>query len=101
MQFKSIGLALVLLVAGTIAGAQTSTSTSDPMSALKNLSSDQQDSLLQSVLGKTDGTGRKVDPKLAEPDSQLKNSQLTDAQGKPIVRKTADGRILRIPDEDP
>jgi len=78
MQFKSIGLALVLLVTGMIAGAQTSTSTSDPIGALKNLSSDQQDSLLQSVLGKTDGTGRKVDPKLATPDSQLKNSQMTD-----------------------
>jgi protein involved in polysaccharide export with SLBB domain len=101
MQFKSIGLALVLLVTGTIAGAQTSTSSSDPMSALKNLSGDQQDSLLQSVLGKTDGTGRKVDPRLAEPDSQLKNSQMTDRQGKPFVRKTADGRILRIQDEDP
>ena len=101
MQFKSIGLALVLLVTGMIAGAQTSTSTSDPIGALKNLSSDQQDSLLQSVLGKTDGTGRKVDPKLATPDSQLKNSQMTDSQGKPIVRKTADGRILRIQDEDP
>lgn len=101
MQFKSIGLALVFLVTGTIAGAQTSTSSSDPIGALKNLSSDQQDSLLQSVLGKTDGTGRKVDPRLAEPDSELKNSQTTDRQGKPIVRKTADGRILRIQDEDP
>jgi polysaccharide export outer membrane protein len=93
MQFKSIGLALVLLVAGTIAGAQTSTSTSDPVSALKNLS--------ESVLGKTDGTGRKIDPKLATPDSELKNLQTLDRQGKPIVRKTADGRILRIQDEDP
>jgi polysaccharide biosynthesis/export protein len=100
MQFKSIGLTLALLVFGTISVAQTPTS--DPINALKSLSSDQQDSLLQSVLGKSDGTGKKTDPRLNTPDTmQQRNGQMTDLQGKTIVRKTADGRILRIPDEDP
>ena len=100
MQFKSIGLTLALLVFGTISVAQTPTS--DPINALKNLSSDQQDSLLQSVLGKSDGTGKKTDPRLNTPDTiQLKNGQTTDLQGKAILRKTADGRTLRMQDEDP
>jgi polysaccharide export outer membrane protein len=101
MQFKSIGLTLALLVFGAIAVAQTPNS-SDPINALKSLSSDQQDSLLQSVLGKSDGTGKKTDPRLNTPDTmQLKNGQLTDSQGKAVLRKTADGRTLRMQDEDP
>ena len=100
MQSKSLGLTLILLLFGTFAVAQSQTS--DPISALKNMSPDQQDSLLQSVLGKSDGTGTKKDPKLNTPDTmQMRNGQMTDMQGKSIVKKTADGRILRMPDEDP
>jgi len=101
MKFKS-RFALGLLLIGAFAVAQTPTPSSDQLNALKNnLSQDQQDSLLQSVLGKTDGTGKKTDPKLSTPDTVRSKTDQTDLSGKPILKKTGDGRILRIQDEDP
>ena len=78
MQFRSVGIALALSLIGVSAVAQSQTA--DPINALKSLSQDQQDSLLQSVLGKNDGTGRKTDPRLNTPDTiQSKNGQMFDA----------------------
>ena len=98
MQSKLKTLTVVSLLVGTFAVAQTPIT--DQINGLKNLSPDQQDSLLQNVLGKSDGTGKKTDPRLNNPDTiQSKTGQMTDLQGK--VKKTADGRTLRIQDEDP
>jgi protein involved in polysaccharide export with SLBB domain len=99
MPIKPVGFALVLSLIGALAGAQTPTP--DQLNILKNLPQDQQDSLLQSVLGKSDGTGRKTDPKLNMPDTvRSKNDQTTDLQGRG-TRKTSDGRALRVLDENP
>jgi polysaccharide biosynthesis/export protein len=78
--------------------------TTDPLQAIKDtLSSDQGGSLLQSVLGKGDGTGKKTDKKLDNPDDSTMNK--TNEQVNPVHRirkeETFDGRVLRQTDEDP
>jgi polysaccharide export outer membrane protein len=96
MQIKSIVSALALSLIGALTAAQTPTP--DQLNALKNLPQDQQNSLLQGVLGKSDG--KKTDPKLNMPDTvQSKNGQSTDSERLP--KKTSDGRTLRVLDEDP
>jgi polysaccharide export outer membrane protein len=101
---KLVGAALVVLSLALSASVQSQTS--DQIQALKNsLSPDQQSSLLQGVLGKGDGTGKKTDKKLSTPDTlQQKTDESNvafDAFGKPKKTKTMDGRILRQSDEDP
>lgn len=97
---KCLGGASVLILVGALAGAQTPTQ--DPLNILKNLTQDQQDSLLQSVLGKTDGTNRKTDSQLKAPETVEKKSDRTGEQEREITQdKTVDGRTLRRPDEDP
>jgi polysaccharide export outer membrane protein len=97
MQIKSLGSALVLSLIGALAAAQTP----DQLNALKNLPQDQQNSLIQGVLGKSDGTGKKTDQKLNMPDTvQPKNGESTDLQDR-LPKKTSDGRMLRLPNEDP
>jgi polysaccharide biosynthesis/export protein len=97
MQHKSRAFALIAILMGAVAIAQTPTP--DQLNALKNLTQDQQDSLLQSVLGKSDGTGTKSDPRLRTPQTvSPKGLQSIDAADK---GKTRDGRELRQSDEDP
>ncbi|HEY3658126.1 MAG TPA: SLBB domain-containing protein [Steroidobacteraceae bacterium] len=93
---------LVLLLTGLAATAQTPTS--DQLNALKNMPKDQQDALIQSVLGigKSDGTGSKTDSKLSTPESVRPKSDLSkDELDKLNKRKSSDDRILRQSDEDP
>jgi len=70
MRFKFSGFTLVAILVAAVAVAQTPTS--DQLNALKNMPKDQQDALIQSVLGglgKSDGTGTKSDSKLNTPET--------------------------------
>lgn len=90
----------MLLSALTAVVAQTPTA--DQLSILKNIPADQQQQLLQSVLGgKSDGTGKKTDPSLQTPDTLRQKDPRFDQYDKFIKGKTVDGRPLRLQDEDP
>jgi hypothetical protein len=93
-----LGLLLLCFSFGLTASAQTS----DQIQSLKDsLSSDQQDSLLQGVLGnKGNGTNTKSDKKLQTPETVKPRSEEMKDFTKP-QEKTRDGRILRQFDEDP
>ena len=97
MRSRLLGALLVMLSVGLTASAQTQ----DQLQALKDtLSPDSQSSILQGVLGKGDGTGKKTDNKLKTPETVLPNTE----ESKDFIRrnqKTRDGRILRQYDEDP
>jgi polysaccharide biosynthesis/export protein len=95
----SLRVAAITLVIGTVAGAQVPSQ--DPLSALKNLSPDQQQALLQSVLGNGDGTTKKNDSKLNTPETVERDERLGDQIKDAKKGKTLDGRILRQSDEDP
>jgi polysaccharide biosynthesis/export protein len=100
---KPLGAAIFLIFIGAFAGAQSPSSTSDPLSLLKNLSQDQQDALMQSVLGRSDGTSRKTDSQLNTPETVQKMNDRTGA-AETTGRdrdKTIDGRMLRRLDENP
>jgi polysaccharide export outer membrane protein len=77
--------------------------TEDPIQTLKNsLSQDQQSSILQGIVGKGSGTGKKTDQKLSTPETvQSKRDQTTDLLEKENKEKTRDERILRQTNEDP
>jgi polysaccharide export outer membrane protein len=100
---RSLSAAIFLLLMGAFAGAQSPTT--DPLSILKNLTQDQQDALMQSVLGRGDGTNRKADSQLNTPETvQKKNDRTGTAEGDATSGnrdKTIDGRTLRRSDEDP
>ena len=94
--------ACFLSLIGFVVSAQTPTP--DQLNVFKSLPQDQQQELVQSVLGgKSDGTNRKIDPKL---DTGDKNDQRDARQrelqnGADSVDRTADGRMLRRSREDP
>jgi polysaccharide export outer membrane protein len=99
---RFLGTVLVVLSVGLAGSVQSQSS--DPLQALKDtLTGDQQGSVLDSVLGKTDGTGKKTDAKLNTPETiQSKAEQQSkDLFEKNKKGKTRDGRILRQLDEDP
>ncbi len=99
MRIKFSGFTLAAILVGAVAVAQTPTA--DQLNALKSLPKDQQDALLQSVLGKGDGTGTKSDSKLSMPQTvQPKSDQSAESLNK-LKGKTSDGRTLRQLDEDP
>src|SRR5437764_8600819 len=97
---------LCALVAALSIGlsASTQSQNSDTLQNLKNsLSTDQQSSILQDVLGGKggSGTGKKSDSKLDTPETvRRKNGTQTDFFDKEKYQKTLDGRILRQSDED-
>jgi protein involved in polysaccharide export with SLBB domain len=100
MKFKFSGFTLVAILVGAVAVAQTPTA--DQLNALKSLPKDQQDALLQSVLGKGDGTSTKTDSKLSMPQTvQPKSDQSIESLDKLNKGKTRDGRTLRQLDENP
>jgi polysaccharide biosynthesis/export protein len=99
--FRWLGAATICVLIGALAGAQTPTQ--DQLNAFKNLTQDQQNALLQSVLGGDSTNGRKTDTK-------SNNTQETDEQRDERLRqtdkdkkkdKTSDGRTLRQTDENP
>ena len=99
MRFSPFPILLATLLCALPAIAQTPTA--DQLSVLKNLSPDQQQQLMQTVLGKSDGTGKKTDPNLQSPETVRPRSEQFDQYDKYIKDKTVDGRPLRMKDEDP
>jgi polysaccharide biosynthesis/export protein len=96
MQYKSIAGLLVLFLIGFAATAQTPTP--DQINAYKSLPKDQQDQLLQGIVGNSDGTDTKTDKKLSDPQTVQPSTDSTDRYRRD---KTSDGRRLRLPNEDP
>ena len=101
---RSLSAVIALLLIGAVGGAQTPTPTPSPdqLNILKGLTPEQQDSLLQSVLGKGDGTNKRSDSQLESPETvQKKNDRTGELDKGPTSDKTKDGRTLRNSDEDP
>jgi polysaccharide export outer membrane protein len=95
-----LSAASCLVLIGALAGAQSPTQ--DPLSLLKNLTPEQQDALMQSVLGKGDGTNKKSDSQLNTPETvQKKNDRTGGLDTQTDRSKTLDGRMLRRLDENP
>jgi polysaccharide biosynthesis/export protein len=100
MRFSPFPVILAMLLSALPVIAQTPTA--DQLSVLKNLPADQQQQLMQSVLGgKSDGTGKKTDPNLQTPETVRPRNEQFDQYDKYVRDKTVDGRPLRMPDEDP
>ncbi len=99
---KSLGAVIALILIGAVVAAQTPTPSPDQLNILKNLTPEQQDALLQSVLGKGDGTNKKSDSQLNTPETVEKKNDRTGERERGVDNdKTKDGRTLRKSDEDP
>ena len=101
---RSLGVAIALISIGAVVGAQTPVPTQDQLNIFKSLPQDQQDALMQSVLGgKGDSTNKKTDSQLDSPETVQKKNDRTGEpqQDKNKSQKTVDGRTLRNSDEDP
>src|ERR1700685_930634 len=92
MRTRFLGVLLLVLSIGLAASAQTPTP--DQLQALKDLSPDQQNAILQGI--KVNGAGKKTDPRLKTPETVQPSPDLLDN-----AKKTRDGRILRQSDENP
>ncbi len=101
MRIRFLRAAAVLLSIGMASSAQTQTA--DTLQALKDsIPPDQQSSIIQNVLGKADGTGKKTDKPLDAPETVLPKADDTRDQTRRIKKlETFDGRVLRQMDEDP
>jgi protein involved in polysaccharide export with SLBB domain len=100
MRFKFSGFTLLAILVGAVAVAQTPTA--DQLNTLRSMPKDQQDALIQSVLGKGDTSSTKTDSKLSTPETvQSKTDQSNDLLNKLKKGKTLDDRTLRQSDEDP
>jgi len=101
MRARWLGILVAVLSIGWTTSTQSQNA--DTLQSLKNsLSPDQQSSILQDVLGKGSGTGKKTDPKLDTPDTvRHKTNEELDQFEKESNQKSLDGRILRQADEDP
>jgi len=99
MRTRITWLLSLLLTLGLSASAQNS-NTADQLQALKeSLPQDQQDAILQNLLGKSSNGTKKTDSKLKTPETVLqKGTDNTEISKK---KETYDGRILRQADEDP
>jgi protein involved in polysaccharide export with SLBB domain len=96
----SLVLASALSFVACFAVAQTPTP--EQLNALKSLPADQQQELIQSVLGRGDGTNRKTDSKLQMPETVEQRENLLREQQNELNRtKTADGHMLRKSNENP
>ena len=99
---RRLGALTVFVMIGALAVAQTPTQ--DQLNALKNLSQDQQNALLQSVLGSGDSTnGNKTDTKTdaAPQTDEQRDDRLRQLDKNKKKDKTSDGRTLRQTDENP
>jgi len=89
----------LLLVFSLTLSASGQNSPLDQVQALKDsLSQDQQDSILQSILGKGSTIGKKTDQKLKTPETVY---PLPGDVEKEKKKETFDGRVLRQSEEDP
>jgi len=100
---RSLSAAIALTLIGAVVGAQTPTPTQDQLNIFKNLPQDQQDALMQSLLGgKGDATNKKSDSQLESPETvKKKNDRTGEREQEQINDKTKDGHTLRKSDEDP
>jgi polysaccharide biosynthesis/export protein len=99
---RSLGVAIVLVLIGAGVGAQTPTPSQDQLNAFKNLTQDQQDALLQSLMGKGGDANKKSDSQLQSPETvERKNDRTGQSERQSKNDKTIDGRTLRNSDEDP
>jgi polysaccharide export outer membrane protein len=101
-EFRRLRAAILCLSLGAAAVAQTPTP--DQLNMFKSLPQDQQDALMQSVLGGSKGdstSGSKSDSKDDTQDSSNRSGDRRNGSGTAKERKTADGRTLRISDQDP
>ncbi len=100
MKSRFLAVPLLLVSLALVASAQTQST--DPLSALKNLSQDTQDSLLQGLSGKSGAANTKTDPKLSTPETiEQKPVDLPDELGRYRRERTLDGHTLRQLDENP
>ncbi|MGO9624464.1 MAG: SLBB domain-containing protein [Steroidobacteraceae bacterium] len=102
MPMKGYGAAIVLLLFSAYAAAQNTSS--DTLQQLKDvIPQDQQNSILQGILGKGEsgGTNKKTDNKLNMPETVQSQAAQQDMLDIANRVKTRDGRILRQPYEDP
>src|SRR5882672_5442896 len=101
MRIRLLGALLAILTFGL--AASTRSQNSDTLQALKNsLSPDQQNSIMQNILGKGGTSGKKSDAPLESPETiRRKNGETTDLLDKERNQKSLDGRMLRQFDEDP
>ena len=98
---RSLSAAILILI-GAVVGAQTPNPSQDQLNVLKSLTQEQQDALLQSVMGKGGGTNKKSDSQLESPETVEKRNDRTGAREKEVDNdKTKDGHTLRRSDEDP
>ena len=93
-------LSLVLLAIGIASTSTAQVLSADQINALKQLSPDQQNALLQSLAGQSDGSGKKTDPRLSTPETVAPRSE-QEQLDRYVKDKTSDGRRLRLPDENP
>ena len=100
---RSLVAAITLILIGAAVGAQTPVPTQDQLNIFKSLPQDQQDALMQSVLGgKGDSTNKKSDAQLDSPETVKKRNDRTGEREQESKNdKTIDGRTLRRSDEDP
>ena len=100
---RSLGVAIALISIGSVVGAQTPVPTQDQLNIFKSLPQDQQDALMQSVLGgKGDSTNKKSDSQLDSPETvKKKNDRTGERDQEENNDKTKDGHTLRKSDEDP
>jgi protein involved in polysaccharide export with SLBB domain len=97
MRSRFLSVGLLFLSLGLGASAQTPSP-----DQLKNLPPEQQQELMQGLLGnKTDSSGKKVDPRLQTPQTVIPKSDEDSDYGPYRKEKTRDGRVLRMQDEDP
>src|ERR1700722_11995870 len=100
---KFLSATITLILIGAAVGAQTPVPTQDQLNIFKSLPQDQQDALMQSVLGgKGDSTNKKSDSQLDSPETvKKKNDRTGERDQEENNDKTKDGHTLRKSDEHP
>jgi protein involved in polysaccharide export with SLBB domain len=100
MKSRFLAVSLLLWSLGLVASAQNNSP--DSINALRNLSQEQQDSLLQGLSGRTTSGNTKTDPRLSAPETvQPKSTDVPDELGRYRRERTLDGHTLRQIDENP
>ena len=99
----AIGLALAGVVAGSSASAQTQTPTPEQIQAFNSLPQDQQQAIVQSVMGTGTGTGtpNQVNPVPGMPNAVVPNNRGLNGSEEIKPDETRDGHYLRRSNEDP
>jgi polysaccharide biosynthesis/export protein len=103
--FRRLKAAILCLMLGATTAAQTPTQ--DQLKIFQSLPQDQQDTLMQSILGGKNGdstgtgSGSKSDSRDNNQDSSNRDNERQSTTITAKEKKTADGRTLRASDENP